>query len=400
MHILIFLDQHIDSLGGVQASVRLQKKYLEKQGHVVTVCAPMSRHATSDEAYIVTPSFPITPDKEYSITLPSRRVVRFIDNALASRPPVDIVHVQADYWGAILGIGFAKRRNLPCLITFHNNVEVGLRKTTGRAIGALFIRLMSLAATRHIPGFTVAHPWRAWSYIDSLAALTDVRTTPTAHFARYLAQHGVTGDVVVVSNGIDDEILAKTVATEPDEFTVVWAGRMSSEKRPLEYLRAIREANLPVHYALYGTGPLRAALERYVRRHGMTNVSINKRLSYADMLSTIASASLFVQTSIGFETQGMTVFESVLLGTPIVLSDPEIAEDFPEEAYWLAPTSEVSALAQTMVDAHRALTAHKPTFIRLGEKYDYRQSTLTNKMVRLYREAAGRYDSQAKNGIM
>lgn len=44
-------------------------------------------------------------------------------------------------------------------------------------------------------------------------------------------------------------------------------------------------------------------------------------------LARIAAADALVQTSIGFETVGMTPFEAATLGTPSIISDPDIAAE-------------------------------------------------------------------------
>src|SRR6188768_329287 len=103
----MFGDQHVESLGGAQVSMRLQRRFLERAGHTVTIVAPKmhGRRAglAPDTAYVDTPSIPITPDREYSLSWPGDRTDRFVDAALAERPPVDVVHVQADFWGAFAG---------------------------------------------------------------------------------------------------------------------------------------------------------------------------------------------------------------------------------------------------------------------------------------------------------
>ena len=52
MHILMLSDQHAASAGGVQVSIRLQTRFLERAGHTVTVCAPRmhAAHAPSRTA--------------------------------------------------------------------------------------------------------------------------------------------------------------------------------------------------------------------------------------------------------------------------------------------------------------------------------------------------------------
>ena len=39
MHVVMFGDQHVESLGGAQVSTRLQRRFLEKAGHTVTIVA-------------------------------------------------------------------------------------------------------------------------------------------------------------------------------------------------------------------------------------------------------------------------------------------------------------------------------------------------------------------------
>src|SRR4051794_18726794 len=137
MHIVFFGDQHLESLGGAQVSMRLQRQYLERAGHTVTAVAPKMHASRSrslspssprslspskgrDPGYLDLPSMPITLDREYSMSWPGRRTDRFLDRAFATRPPVDLVHVQADFWGAFIGHRFAQRHGIPVVHTMHN----------------------------------------------------------------------------------------------------------------------------------------------------------------------------------------------------------------------------------------------------------------------------------------
>ena len=74
MHIVFFGDQHLDSLGGAQVSMRLQREFLERAGHTVTVVAPKMHGArasrVADSSNVDLPSVPITTDREYSMSWP------------------------------------------------------------------------------------------------------------------------------------------------------------------------------------------------------------------------------------------------------------------------------------------------------------------------------------------
>ena len=91
MHVVMFGDQHVESLGGAQVSMRLQREFLERAGHTVTIVAPAlhGRRAAAvapDDAYVDVPSIPITFDREYSLSWPGGRTDRWVDDALAARP--------------------------------------------------------------------------------------------------------------------------------------------------------------------------------------------------------------------------------------------------------------------------------------------------------------------------
>ena len=87
MHILVVTDQHPDSLGGAQVAIRTQRASLERLGHRVSIAAPALhrrgyRVAAEDrEAYIELPSRPITADREYGLSWPTRRTDRALAEA-------------------------------------------------------------------------------------------------------------------------------------------------------------------------------------------------------------------------------------------------------------------------------------------------------------------------------
>ncbi|WP_164861481.1 glycosyltransferase, partial [Microbacterium sp. CPCC 204701] len=192
MHVVMFGDQHAETLGGAQVSMRLQRRLLERAGHTVTMVAPAvhgfrGRSIAADDAYADIPSIPITPDREYSMSWPGRRTDRWVDAALSARPPVDVVHVQADFWGAFIGHRFAARHGLPVVHTMHNRVDVGIEATA--PFPKLVLRALN-AWQRRALGASAAGS-DGWAYLRGLAAGASAVTAPSAHFARRLEQHGV-----------------------------------------------------------------------------------------------------------------------------------------------------------------------------------------------------------------
>lgn len=407
MHIVFFGDQHLESLGGAQVSMRLQRRYLERAGPTVTVVAPaMHLPRAADAGYLDLPSMPITVDREYSMSWPGRRTDRFLDRAFAHRPPVDLVHVQADFWGAFIGHRFAHRHGIPVVHTMHNRVDVGMAAVTPlhRPVLAV-LNLWRRAAMRGI-GESIAGS-DGWAFLRGIAQGSSAVTAPSGHFARRLEQHGVFDRVDVVWNGIDDELLAQTLAARAvdetssaardtasgvvshDEDDVsrtrrprfVWLGRMSPEKRLLPFLEAVVESRVDADVEVIGGGGQLRAAEKIARGHD--GIRFAGRLPYAETLARIAAADAVVQTSIGFETQGMTPFEAATLGTPTVVSDPDIAGEL-RGGLWAVPDASVTALAETLQRAASDIAAGNAPSPDPDVAAAFRQSSRTAAMIELY----------------
>ena len=401
MHVVMFGDQHVESLGGAQVSMRLQRRFLERAGHTVTIVAPRMhgrRAAAVDPAYVDTPSIPLTPDREYAMSWPGRRTDRFVDAALASRPPVDVVHVQADFWGAFTGHRFAARHRLPVVHTMHNRVDVGIEATA--PFPRLVLRVLSAwqrRALEHVSGLREGGR-DGWAYLGRFAAVSDAVTAPSAHFARRLQDHGVVtvlGEPVIdVWNGIDDDVLdavlvAGPAVRAPGLPRFVWLGRMSPEKRLLPFLEAVAESDIDAEVEVIGGGGQEKAARRLVERlRPAASVVYSGRMPYAETLRRIAAADAVVQTSIGFETQGMTVFEAASLGTPSVVSDPDIAAEL-GPGHWPVAEATTAALAEALRTAAADIVAGTAPTPDPSIRERFRQSSRTAAMVAVYDRARG-----------
>ncbi len=108
-------------------------------------------------------------------------------------------------------------------------------------------------------------------------------------------------------------------------------------------------------------------------------------MPYEAALAAMRDADALVQTSIGFETQGLTPYEAAALGTPTIFCDPNIARDLAVEPSWLAQDASVSALAETLRDAVTEIS-ERPGAHRVPEDVGGRllQSAKTAGMVGLY----------------
>ncbi|MEV6067735.1 glycosyltransferase [Nocardia sp. NPDC052001] len=340
MHIAIFTDFHPATLGGVQTAMRSLCDGLREQGHRVTVfCAPAPEPAPIDTATVVLSAISAKMATGLPVVLPTRANRRLIDAEFAARGPVDVVHTLTAYGCAIAGIRAARRHGVPVVQTMQSRDDTMIEKySPSPYFAALTMRLLHgwFVPLRHQP----AHPGDtrttrlAWRPMIAQAQAADRVIVPTEHFARRLATRGVDRPIHVVSNGIDDALLDR-VRAEPVEaavagapLRVLWCGRFSPEKRPLEAIEVIR-AVPGCTLDVYGGGPLAERVRLAVDAANLGDrVHLHGEVDQASCLAAMRTHDLLLLTS-DCDTQGMVLLEAVATGLPIVYCDPELSETIP-----------------------------------------------------------------------
>lgn len=346
-------------------------------------------------AYIELPSRPITGDREYGLSWPTRRTDRALAEALRARPAVDLLHVQGDFWGAMIGIRAARGLGVPLVLTMHNNVDQGTRAVTRFAplvfLGLRAWRALSLGRVR---GEVPARARGAWKYLAELAAEASAVLAPSRHFAAQLESRGVADQAHAVRGGVDDSLIEAIRQSPRSPRTrplLVWLGRMSSEKRVLEFIEAIALSGIDADVRLYGAGLLLEQVNARIATHGLEKrVSVMGPVTHEAALEALREADALVQTSVGFETQGLTPFEAAVLGTPTIFCDVAIAEDAAVTPAWVVDGESVQALATTLGDAVQQLNA-SPGELRVdaAETRAFLQSEQTRLLVSHYERVLG-----------
>jgi glycosyltransferase involved in cell wall biosynthesis len=374
----------------------LQRKYLEKLGHKVTFVTPSSGKRLIERGFFTLPSWPLTYNWEFSFVANTRRSRKRLDRSQRRRhDKFDLVHIQADMWGAIIGIGFAQRNKLPIVMTSHFNLAAGTQEVIGKFPAKFLFWLLSREFLKHLKLPLRETTSDAWRYIQLLTNQVDVVLVPSEHFGRDLKAHGVNSELRVMHNGVDDERIESTLASIKEEphhndkkIHLVWAGRFQHEKRLLEFIEAVHLAKLEnVVVDVYGRGPLWKKAIALVDSYGMQQqVLLHGRAAHARMLTHFAKADALVQTSVGFETQGMTVFEAAAVGTPSILCDTNIADEFDPGAHWVVQDSSVEALAKTLQTAVTELRNGDKRGEKLIGNEALLQSSLTKNAVAIYAE--------------
>jgi glycosyltransferase involved in cell wall biosynthesis len=403
MHILFFADHHPDSLGGIQTSLMLHKKYLERLGHKVTIVASLRYRRKKTQGLIEVPALPLPPTGAYSIQPSLHLAFRKAEKALSElAEPVDVVHIWADTWQAMVGVAYAKAHNLPMVQTIHTNLQTGFEHNIGKIGTRSAAQLLNRWASSFLDQPRPKNINTIWAYQEQISRNCKYVSSPSHHFNQELIKQGVVKDPLLFPNGVDDDIVEgvthKWTPATNRPVKIIWAGRLSSEKRITEFLGAFAMANLEnVTLDIYGIGQLEARVRLAIKQYGLSKVAhLRGRLPHKQLVATFATADLVCQTSVGFETQGMTVYESISVGTPVFVADPKIAGELPKENVWLSKKPDVDSMAVGLREAVADIRAGRAKRADDTGEWSVLQSKLTDRWLKLYDKAIKESAPKAK----
>jgi glycosyltransferase involved in cell wall biosynthesis len=142
----------------------------------------------------------------------------------------------------------------------------------------------------------------------------------------------------------------ESIGLDPRRPTVIFSGKLTPRKRPLDVVRAIERCRGELNLVLLGDGPLRhelaeAAVQLPVRCLGFVN--------QADLPAWYASGDVLVLPSES-EPWGLVVNEGMACGlTPVVSNAVGCAADLVDGIGEIVPVGDIEALAGALMRAGR-----------------------------------------------
>lgn len=186
------------------------------------------------------------------------------------------------------------------------------------------------AVTWHCMLGPFEHVLRAAGYVRGWASLGVAMSAVSAAAAEPLQRIvGSSATVNVLSNGIDVERWATPAGQAPargshDVVRVVTAMRLAARKRPLPLLRtmarvrALVPADTGIRLEIFGEGPDRGRLERFIASHDLGGwVALPGRVSREELRARYAASDIFVSPA-PLESFGIAALEARTVGLPVV----------------------------------------------------------------------------------
>jgi glycosyltransferase involved in cell wall biosynthesis len=151
-------------------------------------------------------------------------------------------------------------------------------------------------------------------------------------------------EIEVLYNPVASSKFETRLKSEKDypKFQVIYAGRLADGKnlfRWLDMALLIQKSYPYANFLLYGDGPLRKRLESYAQELGIPD-KVEFRGYTSNMAKAYHEADLLIFIS-EYESFGNVVVESILCGTPVIVSDiPSLREIFVNYPQVLVPLDE------------------------------------------------------------
>ncbi|WP_438353572.1 glycosyltransferase family 4 protein [Microbacterium sp. CJ88] len=344
--IALVCDYSLEYLGGAQSAFLDEARILREHGHEVTIVAP---RVTRGRTVAAAGSSPV-PEGIDSILVPARWTMPVVDlplvrnssavrrrlgEAFAARS-IEVVHLHSEFGLTAASSQVAVECGIPLVQTVHTFFwQAGLGPTASRLASAaarLFARL--------VRGFPASRRRLADSAVDSalrgitLSTAERVQTviSPSAHQAARLREAGLR-HVMVIENATPDGGAAghALTAIEPP-LRVAWIGRLTPEKRILEFVDAVTGAQEvlgpgALHAEVIGDGPQREAVEAAVSAAGgAAGIELLGRVPRERVRERMRAAHLVALTSFGFDNQPVTVVEALNEARAVLYVDPNLQE--------------------------------------------------------------------------
>ncbi len=340
----MFTDHFFPELGGIQDSVMLTARSLERRGHLVEIFAP--HHPAADFARSGHPH--AEPDLGSGVTIHRRISVPFASSTQQSRAAIPM---PSALW-ALAG------RGKPDVIHSHSFFGLGVEAlVAGRLLG------VPVVGTNHtnVPAFGPYLPVPLESAIDWVVGYynrCEAITAPSRSVFDGLGRARMRLTPEIVSNPIDTDTFHPSACGDRETLkasfglgqqVVAYAGRLGAEKNIDILLHALALLAPGTQLAIAGHGNHEPALRKLAAELGIAErVIFLGTLSQPRLAELFGAVELFAIMSTT-ETQSMVSLQAMASGLPVIAANfGALTEFIRPDCGRLTPPTDAAAIACAM----------------------------------------------------
>ena len=388
MRIAFFTDVFLEIPGGIPSSIKAQKAALESLGHHVTIFCPgwkkqqpgismnkqscLSLDKNSNEDIVIVPSFKLLRPNGAPLAKSPTKIIKYINKLYPNfSSSFDLIHVHYEASCSIAGVKLAKKYHLKLVQTMHGREDIAIYTNVPTPLNYLVAPLLNFLHRKSLESIqkrkitipkkdnyliTTSVHRNMWELMIRQASLADIVISPSQHFAKNLKHYHSAKIVHVVSNGIDDELLAKysfkiRERQQNDPLKIIWSSRVSKEKRVLPFLESIKQSKYHknIQLTVIGDGNQLQEAKAFAKAN-LTNTEITflGLVPHEELFRYEKDQHLSIINSYGFDTQGMTILEAIACGLPVIYADPAMDENIPDHCGLRAKNNTPAAMAELL----------------------------------------------------
>ena len=388
MRIAFFTDVFLEIPGGIPSSIKAQKTTLESLGHHVTIFCPgwkkqqpgismnkqsrLSSSKKSDQDIVMVPTFKYLHPNGAPLAKSPTKILKYINELYPNfSSSFDLVHVHYEASCSIAGVKLAKKYHLKLVQTMHGREDIAIYTNVPTPLNYLVAPLLNFLHQKSLKSIqkrkitlpqkddylikTSVHR-NMWELMIRQASLADIVISPSQHFAKNLEHYHAAKTVHVVSNGIDDELLAKysfkmRERQQNDPLKIIWSSRVSKEKRILPFLESIEQSKYHknIQLTVIGDGNQLQEAKAFAKANLTdTKIVFLGLVPHEELFQYEKDQHLSIINSYGFDTQGMTILEAIACGLPVIYADPAMDENIPDHCGLRAKNNTPAAMAELL----------------------------------------------------
>ena len=388
MRIAFFTDVFLEIPGGIPSSIKAQKTALESLGHHVTIFCPgwkkqqpgismdkksrFSLNKNSNEDIVIVPSFKLLRPNGAPLAKSPTKIIKYINKLYSNfSSSFDLIHVHYEASCSIAGVKLAKKYHLKLVQTMHGREDIAIYTNVPTPLNYLVAPLLNFLHQKSLKSIqqrkitlpkkddyliTTSVHRNMWELMIRQASLADTVISPSQHFAKNLEHYHAAKTVHVVSNGIDDELLAKysfkiRERQQNDPLKIIWSSRVSKEKRIIPFLESIKQSKYHknIQLTVIGEGNQLQEAKAFTKANlNNTKITFFGLIPHEELFQYEKDQHLSIINSYGFDTQGMTILEAIACGLPVIYADPAMDENIPDHCGLRAKNNTPAAMAELL----------------------------------------------------
>lgn len=393
MKIGIFSDCYAPQINGVVTSITILKKQLEELGHEVYIVTTTDPKVEQDRNDVIRlHSVPFLPLKNFRVAgMYSHRVYRQLKEI-----ELDVIHTQTEFGVGLFGMIMAKKLDIPAVHTYHTMYEDYCHYIYGKK----FIDIKKKFVKKYS------------SYFSNKAQKIIV---PTAKVKNKLLEYGgVEKNIFIIPTGIDYnnlkgntnklnlDQLKRQLGIEENDKILLSLGRVAKEKSIDNMLKAMPQIiskREDIKLLIVGAGPELKNLKKLADELNInSHVIFTGEVPRDNVSSYYKLGDLFVNCSTS-ETQGLTLFEAMSIGLPVVTKYDYNLDDFiknDENAIVYKDNEDLPKVIIQSIDKdnqHIIHNAYKTTELISADKFGHNIEKVYFELIKEHKLQQGLYDN-------